>query len=178
MIAGHRGFDIGDCAAIAGALRTLPPDRAAALATSLIEGAAEPALGACADLLARLSTSNPALALGAARALVVALPGGPTRGSTTRTWRHGPGVRVDFIVNLFTALGRIDTTLAAASVEHVLKWPATFDLDTVLIPAMRALRGPPQTAGQAAVQRLRDACVAHLDARILLRTYAQALTAA
>ncbi len=69
-IAGRRGFDIGDCAAIAGALRALPPDRAAPLATSLIEGAAEPALGACANLLARLSTSNPALAIGAARALV------------------------------------------------------------------------------------------------------------
>jgi hypothetical protein len=71
---------------------------------------------------------------------------------------------VDFIVDLFTALGRIDTTLAAASADHVLKWPATYDFDTVLIPAM----GSPQTAGQAAVQRLRDACVAHLDARIAL----------
>ena len=163
-IAGRRGFDIGDCAAIAGALRALPQDRATPLATSLIEGAAEPAFGACANLLARLSTSNPALAIGAARALVAALPGGPARGSATQTWRHGPGVRVDFIVDLFTALGRIDTALAAASADHVLKWPATYDFDTVLIPAM----GSPQTAGQAAVQRLRDACVAHLDARIAL----------
>jgi hypothetical protein len=72
---------------------------------------------------------------------------------------------VDFIVDLFTALGRIDTALAAASADHVLKCPATYDFDTVLIPAMGSL----QTAGQAAVQqRLRDACVAHLDARIAL----------
>ena len=166
VIAGHRGFDIGDCAAIAGALRTLPPDRAAPLATSLIESAAEPALAACANLLVRLTTSNPTLALGAARTLVAALPGGPARSSATQTWRRGPGVKADFIVDLFTALGRIDTTLAAASVDQVLKWPATYDLDTVLIPAMGALRGSPQTGRQAAVQRLRDACVAHLDARI------------
>ena len=166
VITGRHGFDIGDCAAIAGALRALPLDRAAPLATSLIEGAAAPALGACANLLSRLSTPNPTLALGAARALVASLPGCPARGSATQTWRRGPDVRADFIINLFTALGRIDTTLAAASVDHVLQWPETYDLDTVLIPAMRTLRGSPQMARQAAVQRLRDACVAHLDARI------------
>ena len=168
-ITGRRGFDIGDCAAIAGALRALPPDRAAPLATSLIKGAAEPALGACANLLARLSTSNSALAIGAARALVTALPGDPARGSATQTWRHGPGVQADFIVDLFAALERIDTSLAAASADRVLEWPARYDFDTVLIPAMGALRGSLEAAGRAAVQRLRAACVAYLDARIALR---------
>jgi hypothetical protein len=77
-------------------------------------------------------------------------------------------VRPEFIVDLFTALGPIDTTLAAVSAEHVLDWPATYDFDTVLIPAMGSLLGSAKTARLAAVQRLRVACLAHLEARIAL----------
>jgi predicted 2-oxoglutarate/Fe(II)-dependent dioxygenase YbiX len=167
-LADRRGFDIGDGAAIADALLTLPPDGAAPLATRLIEGAATPALAACANLLARLSMSNPTLATGATQALVAVLPGGPARDSAAQAWRHGPGVGANSIVDLFTALGRIDTTLGSAAADHVLAWPATYDFDTVLIPAMGVLLGVPETVGQAVVQRLRDACVAHLDARIAL----------
>ncbi|MEA2730703.1 MAG: hypothetical protein QOF70_5178 [Acetobacteraceae bacterium] len=167
-IGGRNGFAVGDGAAIAGALHVLPADRAAALARSLIEGAAGPALGACANLLAHLSTLNPALATGAVRSLVAALPGDPANAPVTPTWRRGPGVRPDLIVDLFTALGRVDATLAAVSADHILDWPATYDFDTVLIPAMRVLLASPETADQAAVRRLCDGCVGHLDARIAL----------
>jgi predicted 2-oxoglutarate/Fe(II)-dependent dioxygenase YbiX len=168
VTAGRRGFDIGDCAAISDALCALPPDRAAPLARSLIESAAEMAAGACAGLLAGLSAANPALATGAARALVAALPGDPGRGPADLTWRRGPGVGVDFIVDLFTALCRIDPMLAAVSADHVLEWPATYDLDAVLIPAVVTLLDSPVAAGQAAARRLRDACVGHLNVRIAL----------
>ena len=167
-LAGRHGFDIGDCAAIARALRVLAPESAATLTRNLVEGATERALGACASLLARLAASKPALATGAARALVAALPGDPARIAGPLAWRSGPGVRPDFIVDLFTGLGHIGTTLASVSADHVLDWPATYDFDTVLIPAMGTLLGSPKTAELAAVHRLRDACLAHLDARIAL----------
>jgi hypothetical protein len=167
-LAGRRGFDSGDCAAIATTLGVLPPDRASALAASLIEGATESALAPCANLLVRLSAIDPALATTAVRVLVAALPGDPALVSPAATWRRGRGVRPDLIVDLFTALGRIDATLAAVSADHVLDWPATYDFDTVLVPAIRILLDAPETAGQAPVQRLRAACATHLDTRIAL----------
>jgi predicted 2-oxoglutarate/Fe(II)-dependent dioxygenase YbiX len=167
-IATCRGFDIGDCADIADAIRAVPPDRASALTESLIEAAAELALGACADLLARLAAIDPAITTRAARKLVAALPGDPARGLPNPDWRRTAAVRPAFIVDVFTALGRIDPTLAAGAAERVLRWPGTYDFDTVLIPAMHTLLETPETAGQPAVQRLRTACLAHLEARIAL----------
>ena len=165
-LTGRHGLDQGDCAALATALGSLPPERAAPLTQSLIENAAELALGPCANLLARLSEPHPVLVIGSARALVAALPGAPVRGSASQTWRRDPSVGSEFIADLFTALGRIDTTLAAAATDHVLQCPATYDFDTVVVPAMRTLLGRSETATLAAVQRLRTACVTHLDTRI------------
>jgi hypothetical protein len=168
VLAGRHGLDHGDCAALAAALGSLPPERAAPLARSLIEDAAEPALGPCANLLARLSEPDPALVIDAARALVAALPGDPARGSAARTWHRDPGVAPDFIADLLTALGRIDATLAAVAADRVLQYPATYDFDTVVVPAVCTLLRVPGTAALAAVQRLRAACIIHLNARIVL----------
>jgi predicted 2-oxoglutarate/Fe(II)-dependent dioxygenase YbiX len=161
------GFDLGDAAAIGDALLALPPGPAAALAVRLVEGAAAPALAACARLLLRVSASNPRLGVDAGRVLVAALPGGAKRPAGPGFYCD-PGVQPACIADLFTALGRIDTTLAAVSADHVLDWPATYDFDTVLIPALTTLLGAPETAGQPTVQRLKAASLAHLEARIAL----------
>ncbi len=71
-----------------------------------------------------------------------------------------------FIVDLFTALVRIDEALAGRAADHILAWPKTYDLDTVLVPAVRRLVGSAETKGSAAVQRLRTACLEHLRARV------------
>ncbi|MEA2738349.1 MAG: hypothetical protein QOH05_1656 [Acetobacteraceae bacterium] len=167
VIAGNNGFNSGDCPDIAAALRALPRDRSAALTTRLIDSAKETALAASGALLAHVSAFDPNIATGAARILVAALPGA-TSAAEPGDWRRGPGVRPGFITDLFTALGRIDATLAAVAADHILDWPARYDVDTIMIPAVHALLGSPETAGQATVQRLREACIAHLDARIAL----------
>ena len=76
--------------------------------------------------------------------------------------------RVDarFVVDLLTGLGAIDAALAGRAVDHILAWPKTYDLDAVLVPAVRTLVGAGTTQGSAAIERLRAACVAHLRARV------------
>jgi predicted 2-oxoglutarate/Fe(II)-dependent dioxygenase YbiX len=168
VLTARHGFDRGDCAAIAAALRVLPPDRASVLAGNMVEASAKSALGSCASLSAHLSATDPARATAAARILVAALPGDPALVAPAMTWHRTPAMRPDVIVDLLTALGRIDATLAAVSTDHILDWPATYDFDTVLVPAMRALLDSSETRGQPAVQRLRAACAGHLDRRIAL----------
>ena len=63
-------------------------------------------------------------------------------------------------------LSLIDLTLVERSVDHILAWPKTYDLDAVLIPAARTLVGAGATQGTTPIDRLQAACVAHLRARI------------
>ena len=55
--------------------------------------------------------------------------------------------------------------LAEDAAGYMLTWPQTYNLDTVLVPAMRDLVRS-TIAREPAVQRLRDACLEHLRARI------------
>jgi cell wall-associated NlpC family hydrolase len=48
----------------------------------------------------------------------------------------------------------------------VLAWPQTYDPDEVLVPAARRLFGPDAAVPAASVESLREACRAHLRARI------------
>jgi hypothetical protein len=70
------------------------------------------------------------------------------------------------VVDTLTALVRIDAGLAAAAADYMLAWPKTYDLDTVLIPALLRLYQQPASRDVPAVQRLRDVSVEHLRARI------------
>ena len=83
-----------------------------------------------------------------------------SRGSAHR--RVDPGI----VIDLLTGLSLIDPTLAERSVDHILAWPKTYDLDAVLIPAARTLVSAGTIQGMAAIDRLQAACVAHLRARI------------
>ena len=56
--------------------------------------------------------------------------------------------------------------LAERSVDHILAWPKTYELDAVLIPAARTLVGTGTTQDTAAIKQLQAACVAHLRTRI------------
>ena len=78
----------------------------------------------------------------------------------------GDGGRVEagFIVDLLTALGQIDEALAERAADVILAWPQTYDLDAVVIPAIRELVVIGD--GSAAVQRLRAICLDHLRIRI------------
>ena len=164
-------YDKGDNAAIIAALDRLPPPRATALIERIVAGTATAAFGASADLLARAAAAwGPERAVslaGAATRLVEALPGDPaSRAAPPEPWQRRSRVDPGVVVDLLTGLGRIDATLAERSVDHILAWPKTYDLDAVLVPAARRLVGASTTQGTAAIERLRAACVAHLRARI------------
>ena len=53
-----------------------------------------------------------------------------------------------------------DRTLAQRAAAHVLTWPKTYDLDRILVPALRAMQRV-----DAAIEPVRAACLAHLRAR-------------
>lgn len=158
-LAASNGFDPGDSDAIVDAIRLLPPVTAATLMERIVGGAVDRTLAACGALLARASMLDVAVIVGAARALVIALPSNPVRD----TWGRGSGVSPRFIVDLFVALARIDPTLADRAAEHVLARPAVYDFDQILVPAARSFPGPKEISGSTAIGRLRLACVAHLE---------------
>ncbi len=164
-------FDKDDNEAIVAALSDLPADRAGALIERIVAGTAATSLGPCANLLARAAAALPdgrPLDLGGATtALIEALPGDPARAAPRdpwQPWQRHSGVQSAVVVDLFTAVVAIDRSLAERAADHILAWPKTYDLDTVLIPAVRNLTSA--VKGSAAVQRLRRACVEHLRARM------------
>jgi hypothetical protein len=77
-------------------------------------------------------------------------------------------VKPDFVVDLVTALSRIDAGLAARAVEHLLAWPKTYRPDDVLVPAALAFAKQAESTAWPAVERLRTASLDHLRRRIAL----------
>jgi hypothetical protein len=156
-------FGEGDAEGVVQAIRQLPPARAAVLLAKIITGNGA-AIDTCADLLALAATA----ALGefdlkpAAAALVAALPGDPSR-KTGEASRRAPTMAPRILIDTLTALNRIDPGLADAAAGIFLAWPRVYALDAVLVPAAVALAG---SAGTAASERLRAACVEHLRTRI------------
>ncbi|MGF9761792.1 2OG-Fe(II) oxygenase [Microvirga sp. 0TCS3.31] len=169
-IAGGSGvYSEGDNDAIVQALGLLPPRQAAALTRQIIAGNTATSLTACGNLLARLVVAQghgrEGDFRGAATALVEALPGDPQRAAAERTWWQDRSVKPRFVIDVLEALCRIEQQLAEDAADYMLTWPQTYNLDTVLVPAMRDLVRS-TIARELAVQRLRDACLAHLRARI------------
>jgi len=149
----------------------LPPGRAKTLIEHIVAGTATTALGASADLLARAAAAwgpeRAATLAGAATRLVEELPGDPAAPPAPREpWQRPSQVDPGIVVDLLTGLSLIDPTLAEQSVDHILAWPKTYDLDAVLIPATRTLVSAGTIQGTTAIDRLQAACVAHLRARI------------
>jgi hypothetical protein len=161
-IADHGTFRRADVAAIvAASVATADP---AGRLTGIIDGVARHAFGACAALLAQAVTVlDPGDLARAAARLVADMPGDPARTDLT----SDPWSRIDagVVADLLRALTAIDPGLSTSATDHMLAWPRTFDFDTILVPAAKMSA---QTAAAAGAARLRDACVAHLRARVAL----------
>lgn len=163
-----------DNTALIQAIGLLPPSRATELVERIIAGNAVENRSACGDLLARIATvaqkaGRAAALVPAATILVKALPGDSSRAPQTeeQRWRRPPSpVESGFIADLLIALGLIDATLADCAVDRLLGCPATYSMDAILIPAALELRKKVTIQKQAAFQRLRAACLAHLRQRI------------
>jgi hypothetical protein len=77
-------------------------------------------------------------------------------------------IDADFVADLLAGLGQIDPELADQALTQILKRHRAYDLDAVLVPAVRDKLRAPETTEQPVVVRLRAACLAHLRARIAL----------
>jgi len=158
-------FGPSDNEQIAQGLRRLPPSRAAELLEPMVAKSTNAAIGA--GLLARAALA----ALGefemrpAAFALVATLPRDPARKVELPSWQQPQAVEPKLVIDALTSLAQIDATLAARAAGIFLDRPATYGADSVLVPAGLALIQS-EVAQTPAVVRLRDACMAHLRARI------------
>jgi hypothetical protein len=56
--------------------------------------------------------------------------------------------------------------LAMRAADHVLAWPQTYDLDAIVVPAVRQLVASAGIKDTAAVRRLYEACRGHLRSRV------------
>ncbi len=166
---GH--YAAADNEAIVAAAALLPATRATELLVRIVRGNAPAQLSACGDLLLRCVASpanftGDVIQIGAA--LIDALPGDPARSTTLDPWVRLEPVRPSFVVNLLTATSRIDSSLAARAVEHILAWPNTYKPDDVLVPGALAFAKAAESMTWPAVKRLHEAALDHLRKRIAL----------
>jgi hypothetical protein len=80
-------------------------------------------------------------------------------------WQQPQPIEPQLVVNALLALSQVDPALADMATEIFLSQSKTYAADKVLIPAGLAL-GRSTAASATSVIRLREACMAHLRARI------------
>jgi predicted 2-oxoglutarate/Fe(II)-dependent dioxygenase YbiX len=158
-----------DNAAIITGIACLPPARRGVVITRVIDGTADTAFAACADLLARAAASGqiqPELHLASAGLrLVEALPRDLGSGAVRGSWHQPVAMQPETVADLLNGLGRVDNTLAVRAADHMLTAPKRYGPDAVLIPALRRLIGM-DIPRDKAFERLRVASLAHLRTRI------------
>jgi 2OG-Fe(II) oxygenase superfamily len=164
-------YSAQDNEAIVRAAALLPPARATDLLVRIVGRNTVGRVGACSGLVL-LCVSAPSGAVGDAAKLGAALlggiPGDPVRFAGLETWQRPAPPKPDAVVDLLSAVSLIDAGLAMRTVEYLLTWPKTYDLDTVLVPTALSFATRPESLAWPAVTRLRNACLDHLGARIAL----------
>ncbi len=166
----QRGHDKGDNPAILQALSLLPDDHTADWLRKVVEANGVEALGSCCAMLAGALDGNfaktPKLLLAAGQALLKQLPGDPA--SAPKDQWDRPRVAVadaTCVADLVGVVDRIDPGLAKRTADHILAWPRHFDLDHIVVPAIKKLLTSRRPGGTA-FEVLHAACVAHLNTRI------------
>jgi hypothetical protein len=165
------GYAVGDNAGLVHALKLLPVPRVGSLLLAVVQGNADLHIGGCADLLARAAAVSAwrGQVLGAAQALLDAMPGDPAQAqSLADAWRRervDAGLVHDMLRALATAGHAGLSASADEAVTHWLAWPKTYGMDAVIVPALRRLAERPALLSRPACLRLRAAAVDHLRAR-------------
>jgi len=157
-----------DIDAVIRALACLPAKQRATLITRMITDRAKLALAACALFIGRAAISWPEIDLKqAADALIAALPGDPARVESEFRWQAIRNVAPEVVVHLIKGLGAIDSIRALTAAKYFLAWPTMYDMDGVIVPALRTVRSDDAKGpGSArAIEHLRAAAAAHLRAR-------------
>ena len=172
VLTAQTGHAKSDHASIMDALALLPAKGAAQVLVAIVEAHAINEPGSCAALLAlaqaRLYAKQPSQLTEATARLVRALPGDPSAAPKDQ-WGRSRVATVDaaLVANLVLVADNVDQALAKQLAEHVLAWPKHFDLDGVVVPAVKRLVAETRRAGPSAVA-LHAAATAHLQHRTAL----------
>lgn len=160
-------YDGSENDSLAQAAALLPLPRAADLIKQIIAANATFALSACADLLSKVATASTDIAAlldPAARILVDALLGTYVSPSRPNVWRRPAAVDGPLVVNLLTALQRLNATaMASQALDHMR---ATFPIDAVLVPAALTLAQQTENRNFAPMEQLRIRILEHLQTRM------------
>jgi predicted 2-oxoglutarate/Fe(II)-dependent dioxygenase YbiX len=164
-------YGAADNTALALVLGHLPTGRAAELLRAVITANVVRLPGACAALLLRCTQSDDPARLAAlrtpARALLDGLPDGQVA-APLPGWERPEPLTAAQVADAVNAFLRIDAAIAEQAVMRFLSLPAVYNLDGLLLPAALLLKDGGTDPEPAAVQTLRRAMLAHLDARIAL----------
>ncbi len=170
MVAASGFYHKENSAALAQSAKLLPWTDVVSWTEQAISTSAARAQEACAALLARLGmteTGSAKYLSAAAHALFTALPGDPERFPQLQPWeRSRISVSIDLVVDVLTGFSAIDATLAENTLNFLLSWPATYDMDKILVPAALQLTETATSHDLPVVERLRNAVRRHLQARI------------
>jgi len=170
MIATSGFYHKENCAALAQASKLLPWTDVVNWTEQAISVSAAKAQEACAALLTHLAMTETGSAkdLGAtAHVLFTALPGDQERFPQLQPWeRSRLSVSIDLVVDVLTGFSAIDTTLAENTLNYLLAWPATYDMDKILVPAALQLTETETSRELPVVEHLRNAVRLHLHTRV------------
>jgi hypothetical protein len=170
MIAASGFYHKENSAALAQAAKLLPWTEVVSWTKQAISTSAARAQEACAALLARLAMTETGSAKdlsAAAQELFTALPGDPERFPQLQPWeRSRITVSIDLVVDVLSGFSAIDTTLAENALNYLLAWPATYDMDKILVPAVLQLTETETSRELPVVERLRNAVGMHLYTRV------------
>ena len=170
MVAASGFYHKENSAALVQAAELLPWPDVVSWAEQAISTSADKAPEACAALLARLSLTETGSAKdlsAAAHALFTALPGDPERFPQLQPWVGSRiSVSIDLVVDVLTSFSAIDATLAENTLNYLLAWPATYDMDKILVPAALQLTETETSRELPVVERLRNAVGMHLYTRV------------
>ncbi len=167
-------YSAQDNAALVQGMKLLEPPRVGSLLLGVVRGNANLHIAGCADLLARAAAVSAwrGQLQHAAMALFDAMPGEPSRPQAQAdAWRRerADAAVIHDTMRALVLAGHEDlAALADQAVTHWLAWPKTYDLDTVIVPALRLLAERPALMDRPASQRLRAAALAHLQTRASL----------
>jgi hypothetical protein len=70
------------------------------------------------------------------------------------------------VVDVLSGFSAIDATLAENTLNYLLAWPATYDMDKILVPAAMYLTETAISRDLPVVERLRNAVRMHLHTRV------------
>lgn len=157
-----------DNEALAEALGRMTPERAGTLLTAIVACNAPNQPVGCAALLAHCTTANvlPTVWLrSAALALLTAQSDELAKAPAGSHGQRRESPTAELVVDLLSALERIDPPLALRAIAQLRNQPARYGFDEILVPAALQLHEAEASRQQASVRALRAEILSHLDRR-------------